>query len=134
MDMIILMLLSLILAALSVVSTVKNFLVSFNVSDNGWKTAIIAVLLVICLFGAATGYSEAYTVRDIKAQLLTPLSSEESTNLQAQIPVRTNISIMSIVAGSAAYLISVILIGKIKRDKLMQIEKNKENRWANKKA
>lgn len=134
MFMLLLMLLSFILAALSVVSLVKNFFVNFNLSDNGWKTALIAVLIVICLLCAATGYSEAYTVRDIKAQLLTPLSGEEIANLQAQIPIRTNISIMSIVSGYAAYGISAILISRIKKNKLMQIEKNKESRWANRKA
>jgi uncharacterized membrane protein required for colicin V production len=128
------MLLSFILAALSVVSLVKNFFVNFNLSDSGWKTALIAVLIVICLLCAATGYSESYTVRDIKAQLLTPLSSEEIANLQAQIPIKTNISIMSNVIGYAAYLISAVLIGKIKKNKLRQIEKNKESRWANRKA
>lgn len=124
------MLLAAVLAALSVVSLVKNFLVNFNVSDNGWKTILIAVLVVICLFCSLISYSEAYTIRDISSmQPSVELQQEELDQLKSQIPARTEAASVSICISFAAYLLHWLLIRNVKESKLKEMKSSKGRRW-----
>lgn len=124
-----LMLISAILAGFSAISLVKNFLVNFNVSDNGWKTALIAA----CLFCALFGYTEAYTIRDISVmQPSFGMKEEDIMQLRELIPqkkVNTNISVC---IGYAAYFLHTLLIKNIRKNKLKEIELNAEHRWTKK--
>ena len=126
------MLVSLVLAVLSVISVVKNLLVQFNVSDNGWKTVAVVILLVICLLTALVSYSEAFTIKDIKAILSVPeQATEESIRaMEKQLPTMTTNAIVSICIGYAAYVAHWQLLKKIHENKLKQIQSNVGTRWA----
>jgi hypothetical protein len=121
------------LAVLSVISLVKNYLINFNVSDNGWKTLIVAILIVICLVSASISFSEAYTLSEINSLLSLPQTSREITEaLERQIPIKTTNATVSICIGYVAYFLHQRLIKKIEEDKLKQIELNASKRWAGK--
>lgn len=126
----IIMLLSAVLAGLSVISLVKNFLVNFNVSDSGWKTILIAALAVICLLCAVISYSEAYTIRDILVMQSSPeLKQEEIDQLKNLIPLKTVIVNVSICIGYISYLLHMLLIRNVKAKKMREMESNTGRRW-----
>lgn len=128
-----LMLISAILAAFSAISLVKNFLVNFNISDNGWKTALIAVLIAICLFCALFGYTEAYTIRDIS--VMPPSSGETEDDieqLRALIPQKTINTNISVCIGYAAYFLHILLIKNIRKNKQKEAESSADRRWTRK--
>lgn len=128
---ILIMILGIGLVALATVSLVKNFLINFNVSDNGWKTISVAVLIALCLLFAAIAYSEAFTVREIKDRLSVSGSvTEKSVELQRMIPIKTATASVTIVLGCASYLLHLRQIKKIQDYKQQLIAKNASNRWA----
>lgn len=124
------MLIGIILAGLSVISLVKNFLIDFNVSDNGWKTISIVILIVICLICAIISYSEAYTIGDINNTLSTPnLKQEEINQLKELIPIKIITVNISICIGLTAYFIHMLLFKNIKENKLREMESGANGRW-----
>lgn len=124
------MLFSAVLAVLSIVSIVKNSLISFNVSDNGWKTILIVILGVVCLLCAAISYSDAYTIRDIMVmQLSTEMSQEKIDELNSLIHIKTIIITVFICIGYIAYLLHILLIMNVRKNKLKEIEAGTNRRW-----
>ena len=124
------MLVGIVLAVLSVISLVKNFLINFNVSDNGFKTISIVLLIAVCLISAAIGYSEAYTIGDIKNMLTTPnLRPEEIQQFKELIPIKTMTVNVSILIGCIAYFLHLLLLKNVKQDKLKQMESGANGRW-----
>jgi amino acid transporter len=124
------MLLAFVLAGLSAISLVKNFLIHFNVSDNGWKTIMVVILIVICILCALISYSEAFTIGDINnMQQSSTLSEEAIQKLKELIPIKTIIVNVSIFIGYIAYFLHVLLIKNIKEIKRKEREANASNRW-----
>lgn len=124
------MLLGIVLAGLSVISLVKNFLINFNVSDNGWKTVLVVILIAICLLGAVISYSEAFTIGDINnMQKSSNLSEETIQQLKELIPIKTITVNVSICIGYIAFFLHILLIKNIREMKQKERESNVNSRW-----
>lgn len=127
------MLLGIVLAGLSAISLVKNFLINFNVSDNGWKTISVVIMIIICLLCAVISYSEAFTIGDINNTLSTPnLQQEEIEQLKELIPIKIFTVNLSICIGYIAYSLHFLLIKSIGESKLRAMESNANGRWIRK--
>lgn len=124
------MLLGIVLAGLSVISLVKNFLINFNVSDNGWKTILVAMLIAFCLLGAVISYIEAFTIGDINNLQQSSIQSEEQIQqLKALIPIKTITVNISICIGYIAFFLHLLLIKNIRENKRKEREANANSRW-----
>lgn len=124
------MLLGIVLAGLSIISLVKNFLINFNVSDNGWKTILVALLIAIALLGALIGYIEAFTVGDINnMQQSSNLTEEAIQKLRDLIPIKIVTIYVSICTGYIAFFLHILLIKNIKENKRKEMESNAHSRW-----
>lgn len=124
------MLSGIVLAGLSVISLVKNFLINFNVSDSGWKTIMIVILIVICLLCALISYIEAFTIGDINVmQPTSNFDQEEIDQLKKLIPIKTITVNVSICIAYIAYFLHMLLIKNIRENKLKERESNANRRW-----
>lgn len=124
------MLLSAVLAVLSIVSLAKNFLISFNVSDNGYKTVLMVVLAVVCLLCAVIGYSEAYTVKDINVMEASPdINQAQVDLLKNTVPARTTAFIGAIGIGYVTYFLHLLLIANVSKNKQEEIKSSASRRW-----
>ncbi len=122
--------LSVILTALAAISLVKDFLIHFNVSDNGWKTAFAALLLVICFYCALLSYSGVCTVKDIYITLsMSQSSAADIERLENQLREMKVIAVASVGIGYGTYLLYLWLIRRFKENKMKQLELNKDQRW-----
>ena len=125
------MILGAILAAISVISLVKNFLINFNISDNGWKTALIAMLIVICFLCALSSYTEAYTIGDINVMQVTSTTNQEDIEqLKSQIPFKRMTVIVSLCIGYTAFFVHMLLIKNIKNKNRLELETSASRRWS----
>lgn len=125
------MILGAILAAISVISLVKNFLINFNISDNGWKTALIAMLIVICFLCALSSYTEAYTIGDINVMQVTSTTKQEDIEqLKSQIPFKRMTVIVSLCIGYTAFFVHMLLIKNIKNKNRLELETSASRRWS----
>jgi amino acid transporter len=124
------MLLGIVLAGLSIISLVKNFLINFNVSDSGWKTILVALLIVIGLLGAVIGYVEAFTIGDINnMQQSSNLTEEAILQLKELIPIKIITIYASICIGYIAFFLHILLIKNIRENKRKEMESNANSRW-----
>lgn len=125
-------LLSAALTVLSIISVVKNFLINFNVSDNGWKTALMALLIVVCLTCAIFSYIEAYGIREIKDMQPSPqFSQAQIEQLRLLIPMKTANVTKAIGIGAATYILHILMIRNAKEARRKAAEANAQYRWAN---
>ncbi len=128
-----LMLISAALAVFSIISVVKNFLINFNASDNGWITALLVILLSVCLFCALIGYTEAFTIRDIKVMQPSPGVTEyDIEQMKELIPHRTINATIYVCIGYAVYLLHVLLMKNIKKNIQKKAESSADSRWTRK--
>lgn len=132
MAMTVIMVLSLILAALAAISLVKDFLVYFNVSDNGWKTSLAAVLIAVCFFSVLLSYTGAYSVKGIYISLSMTQDTTVEASLKNQLQTMIVMAVTSIGIGYGAYLLYLQQIKRFKENRMKQLELNKDQRWLGK--
>jgi amino acid transporter len=124
------MLLGIVLAGLSIISLVKNFLIDFNVSDNGWKTILVVLLIVISLLGAVIGYVEAFTIGDINnMQPSSNVTEQAIQQLRELIPIKIITVYVSICIGYIAFFLHILLIKNIREIRRKEMESNAHSRW-----
>lgn len=130
---ILMMIISAVLVGLVVVSTVKNFLIKFNLSDNGWITVLVVIMILACLFGALNGYVEAYTIRDISNMQESPnMTKAKIDQMKETIPQRMISTNVSLCIAIVAYILQVLMINGIKKNRLKELKANEIARQAKK--
>lgn len=123
-------LLGIVLIGYSGVFVVKNFLVSYKASDNGYKNVAVIALVVIAVILAAGAAADAWGVEGLQSQLQDGNigNPEVRALVERDIAYYKRESIICIVFGYLLFAAACFVYKNIEKEVQKRLE-NQKNRW-----
>lgn len=126
----IIIILGVILAVVSGIFVVKNFLVNYKASESGFKNLSNVLLIVVSLICSLISVWESFSIKDIliKLENLSGLSEEMIHLLKNTVAEQTKDVTTSIIVGYVCFILAYLLFKAIEKEIQLELDKPKR-KW-----
>ena len=129
----IIIILGIILAIISAIFVIKNFLVSYKGSESGFKNVCDILLIVVSLFSSLISVWGGFSLRELSLRLQNPSDLSNLSEVMIQVLKKTLVQqsrevTIAIIVGYSCFILAYLIFKTIEKEIQREIDRPKR-KW-----
>ncbi|MBU3144242.1 hypothetical protein [Clostridium sp. CF012] len=129
----IIIILGIILAIISAIFVIKNFLVSYKGSESGFKNVCDILLIVVSLFSSLISVWGGFSLRELSLRLQNPSDLSNLSEVMIQVLKKTLVQqsrevTIAIILGYSCFILAYLIFKTIEKEIQREIDRPKR-KW-----